>query len=293
MITRASLPPVAFNKILLATDFSPQAENALNLAISLARRYQAKLVLTHVLHTDEGAAVGDARPVAGEVVQGNAEENMSRLEPREELKTLPHEILIRSGDAGSVIAQTARETTADLVVMGAHGLRGVKKLLVGSIAEKVIRHASCPVLTLGPQVSLKPMEHFTHLLYATDFSSGSVRALTYALSLAQKDRANLTLLHVIASEAVSNDELTEWKLEDREKLGRMVSPDMDLTYKPEVEVVAGEPEIEIVQIAEAMNADLIVMGAHPAGPVATHMPWTTLHHVLQHAHCPVLTVLGD
>ena len=87
--------------------------------------------------------------------------------------------------------------------------------------------------------------------------------------------------------------MLEWKQQDREKLSQMVPPDVDLAYQPEIEVEIGIPEVEIVRLADTRKADLIVMGCHSGGAMSTHLPWTTLHHVLQHAHCPVLTVRGE
>ena len=177
--------------------------------------------------------------------------------------------------------------------MGTQGHGGIKKLVLGSTAEKVIRHATCPVLTVGPHVQLASLNRFGHVLYASDFSSGSMRALTYALSLAEEDRAELTLLHVIESSPVSESELLEWKQQDREKLSQMVPLAANLADKPEIEIEIGIPEVEIIRLADTRKADLIVMGCHSGGAVSTHLPWTTLHHVLQHAHCPVLTVRGE
>ena len=128
---------------------------------------------------------------------------------------------------------------------------------------------------------------------ATDISTGSARALTYASSLAEEDRAELILLHVIESEAVSEPELLKWKQQDREKLSAMVPPDVDLAYDPEIEVETGIPEVEIVRLADSRKSELIVMGSHPGGGVSTHVPWTTVHHILQQAPCPVLTVRGE
>jgi nucleotide-binding universal stress UspA family protein len=290
MASQAKLSRIAINKILFAADFSPESENALHCAISLAKRYRSTLVLTHVLSTEGVNAAGDTWPVAIDVVRQSAEQRMEMLEDTEELQTLPHEVLLLSGDTGDEIARTLSEKNVDLVVMGTHGRGGVKKLLLGSTAEKVIRHAACPVLTVGPQIRPPSLDRFHHVFFATDFSSGSMRALTYALSLAELDRADLTLLHVVESQPVSESELLEWKRQDREKLSRMVRAENDLANEPEIEVEIGMPETEIVRQADARNADLIVMGSHTAGAIATHLPWTTLHHVLQHAHCPVLTV---
>jgi|BarGraIncu00222A_1022003.scaffolds.fasta_scaffold03345_5 nucleotide-binding universal stress UspA family protein len=73
----------------------------------------------------------------------------------------------------------------------------------------------------------------------------------------------------------------------------MVSSDLDLPHKPEIEVEFGIPEKEIVRLARTRKADLIVMGSHSGGVLSRHLPWTTLHYVLQHARCPVLTVRGE
>jgi nucleotide-binding universal stress UspA family protein len=160
---------------------------------------------------------------------------------------------------------------------------------MGSIAEKVIRHVTCPVLAVGPHVGALSLDRFGHILYATDFSSGSKGALTYALLLAEQDRAELTMLHVIQTEPAYEAEVGYWKRQDREHISQLIPTDLDLAYKPEIEVEAGDPAEQILLLAETRGAELIVMGSH-AGTLSTHFPWTTLHHVLQKAHCPVLTV---
>ena len=149
------------------------------------------------------------------------------------------------------------------------------------------------MLTVGPHVRLVSLDRFDHILYASDFSSGPTRALILTLSLAEEDRSELTLLHVVDREPVSESELLEWKQQDREKLFRLLPPDADLAYKPGIEVEIGIPEVEIVRLADSRKAKLIVMGCHSGGVVSRHLPWTTLHDLLQHAHCPVLTVRGE
>ena len=224
---------------------------------------------------------------------------MAKLENTEDLKLLPHEVILRSGDTWDVISEVLSDKNVDLIVIGTQGHGGIKKLFLGSTAEKVIRHATCPVLPVGPHVQLVSPNRFGHVFYASDFSSGSLRALTYALSLAEEDRAELTLLHVIESDPTahapkaSESELLEWEQQDREKLSQMIPSDVDLAYQHEIEVEVGNPEVEIVRMADTRKVDLIVMGCHSGGAVSTHLPWTTLHRVLQHAHCPVLTVRGE
>ncbi len=293
MASQAKLSRIAINKILLATDFSPESENSLQCAISLGKRYGSTVFLTHVLSVERSIAAGEAWPALADVTRHNAERSMAKLESTEDLKFLPHEVIMRSGDPGEVISEIVSDKNVDLIVMGTQGHGGIKKLFLGSTAENVIRHVTCPVLTVGPHVRSLSPNRLGHIFCASDFSSGSTRALTYALTLAEEDRSELTLLHVIESESLSESELLEWKRQDREKLSQMVPSDADLAYKPEIEVETGIPEVEIVRLADSRNAELIVMGCHTGGVVSTHLPWTTLHYVLQRAHCPVLTVRGE
>ncbi len=293
MASQAKPSRIGINKILLATDFSPEAHNALRWAISLAERYGSTILLAHVLSAEGSIVAGEAWPAVIDVMRQNAEKSMARLENTEGLKSLPHNLIMRSGGTWDVISEILAEKNVDLIVMGTQGQGGIKKLFLGSTAETVIRHAGCPVLTVGPNVRSVSPNRFGQVLFASDFSSGSKRALTYALSLAKNDRAELTLLHVIATEPASDEELSQWQQQDREKLTQMIPPSADLPYKPEIRIVIGAPEMEIVRQADQNRADLIVMGCHSGDVMATHLPWTITHHVLRHAHCPVLTVRGE
>jgi nucleotide-binding universal stress UspA family protein len=293
MAPQASVSSIAINTILLATDFSAEGRNALQCAISLAKRYKSTLLLTHILPAEGSMDPVEGRSIVTDAVQHIAEKSMAKLEKTEGLESLPHEVIIQSGDSWDVISEVLLDKNVDLVVMGTHGRGGIKKLFLGSTAEKIIRHATCPVLTLGPHVTSVSRKSLGHIFYASDFSTGSRIALTYALSLAEEDRAYLTMLHVIERQPTSQSEVLEWKQKNREKLSQMLSSDLDLPHKPEIEVEFGIPEKEIVRLARTRKADLIVMGSHSGGVVSRHLPWTTLHYVLQHARCPVLTVRGE
>jgi len=291
--TLAKLSRVALKRILLATDFSPESMNALQSAVSLAKRYNAAIVLVHVLPTESPMLAAEGWSLPTESVQVSAERSMARLENAGDLNGIDHEAIIRSGITWEVISEILDEKNIDLLVMGTHGDKAVRKLFLGSTAETASRHATCPVLTVGPHVELTPGDRFHHILYASDFSSGSMRALSYALALAADDGAELTLLHVIESKPASQAEMLAWKREDADRLRRMMPPGMALAHEPEIEIDFGIPEVGIVRLADTREADLIVMGSHTAGAVSTHIPWTTLHHVLRNAHCPVLTVRGE
>jgi len=293
MASPAKLQRIAISNILLGTDFSSESRNAFQCAVLLARRYGGCLFLTHILPPPGSIGAGETWPAVADAMRFSAERGMAELEKKEELHGVRYEEIVRPGDVWNTIAELIADKHIDLIVMGTHGDGGIRKLFLGSTAEKVTRHATCPVLTVGPHVELASLHRFSRILYATDFSCGSLKALTYALSLAEEDRADLTLLHVIESQSVSEAELLEWKRQDRERLLRMIPTDSDLAYQPEIEVEIGIPEVEIVRLADTRKAELIVMGSHSGGAASTHLPWTTLHQVLRNAHCPVLTVRGD
>jgi nucleotide-binding universal stress UspA family protein len=290
MATEARLSRIAINKILLATDFSPESANALQCALALARRYDSKLFITHALPPAADTRSAEVPVPLQGMLQRDAERNMTLLAQNEELRTFPHQMILCLGDPAQVLSKVISNEDIDLVVMSTHGRGGLGKLRAGSTTENLMRHATCPVLSVGANIKRLPVERFGQILFATHFSTGSRRALTYALSLAEEDRAELTLLYVIESNPHSESELVRWKRENRDKLSRLIPPFVDLPSQPEAEVEIGSPGTEIVRLADSRNADLVVMGSRRGGILATHLPWSTLHHVVQRACCPVLTV---
>ena len=165
----------------------------------------------------------------------------------------------------------------------------------------MFRHATCPVLTVGPKV----MGHrlatkrrnanslIKRVLYATDFTPESLGAAPFAISLAQEHQALLLMLHVIETQAGTTDQPASAAalMPDLEQL---VPPDANLWCKPEFFIEFGSPADRIVEMAEQLRADLIVLGVRKAEGhlfASTHLPVTTAHKVVANAMCPVLTVL--
>jgi nucleotide-binding universal stress UspA family protein len=168
--------------------------------------------------------------------------------------------------------------------------------VLGSFANQVLRHASCPVLTVGPEVTPSLVDHdkLSHILFATDFSEGSLHALRYALSLAEENDAELTLMHVLVEFQPSLLEHAKEFLADyRKRLWDLVQTDAAMWCKPHVALETGAAAEAIVRTAHDRTVDLIVMGVHSGGTVATHLPWTVVHSVVRHTRCPVLTTLGS
>jgi nucleotide-binding universal stress UspA family protein len=186
--------------ILFATDFSGDAEYAGAYALLLARRLHAELVCIHA------SPYHDARPNAYELSSGHLEEFRQRLQNelahrRAILETMVEEARrqgiharhdLIEGTPAEAICDTADEVNADLIVVGSHGRTGIKRFFLGSVAERVVRMASCSVL-----VARKPMitEHgFQRILVPTDFEDGALVALEQARALAA-DHATIDILH--------------------------------------------------------------------------------------------------
>jgi nucleotide-binding universal stress UspA family protein len=133
--------------ILHATDFSPQAENAFHLALALARDYGAHVVVTHV-REPVAAVYGEfgAFPVDPGEDRANLQEKLAQIKRNNKLEV--SEALLAEGDPATEIVSLAKDERCDLIVMGTHGRTGLGRLLMGSVAEQVVRKAHCPVLTI-------------------------------------------------------------------------------------------------------------------------------------------------
>ncbi len=152
-LTPTTTPPhLQFSRILVPIDFSACSLLALDYAVALARQLESRLILLHVVEpaVHQETYFGGAAP-GGETNQPLVEAGKKRLLALAEARTsgsLPVETLVRIGHPHSEIPDTARAMGVDILVVGTHGFTGLQHLLMGSIAERVVRHAPCPVLTV-------------------------------------------------------------------------------------------------------------------------------------------------
>lgn len=280
---------VSLKNILYATDFSRSSDAALPFALSIARKYRSKIFAVHIVSLSPFANSSPTQAWQALVAQAvrEAHETMDRM--KERWSHVPHETLLRKGEIWNELSKLIREKEIDLVVCGTHGRTGISKIVMGSVAEEVYRHAPCPVLTIGPNVVGEPesLGDIHTILYSTDFSPESLAAVPYAVSLAQESQARLYLLHVTATPVgvVSERELAG-------SLRNLVPPDAELACAPKAFVDFGEPARKITDLAEELRVDLIVLGPRRLArlPSASHLPQSTAHYVVSRAICPVLTV---
>lgn len=287
---------VRLGNILFATDFSASSDAALLYATAIARRYDAQIYIAHVIRPDTYQLVPpEACATALDQTRRYAEKRLADLLVSGRVRSIPHQVLLGEGDLWSVLSEMLAEHQADLIVVGTHGRTGVRKLLLGSVAEQIFRLASCPVLTVGPKAPREVAEEadLRHILYATDFTPAAERAAAYALSLAQEHQAQLTLLHVIQDSAQTGSQnvvlLQSYFVK---RLRELVSPEAELWCEPEFAVEFASPADGILKAASDRGADLIVLGVRRSGTFPGHLPPATAYKVVCLAHCPVLTVRG-
>ena len=279
---------VSLKKILFAMDFSPGSLLAFPFAISIARHYGSKIFVAHITPAQDYNAVPSASEV--ENIEHGMEESLSS--PMGKLQDVPHELLYDHGSICSRLLAAADNRGVDLIVIGTHGWRGMKKFLKGSTAEEISFLATRPVLTVGPAVS-RPSD-FRRVLYATDFSPAAQQALPLALSLTETYDASLLFLHI--NDWTSKEPPIDAK---RKTVGFFHEQLFQYGYgklidKSEVMVDFGPRAELILELATTRKADLIVMGAHSGAGmkarIAAHLPGSLAYDVTAQGCCPVLTV---
>jgi nucleotide-binding universal stress UspA family protein len=299
----------AAKNILFATDFSTTSEAALPYATSICRHFGSTLHAVHVLSDANVLMMTGGVDYVGigtiyEEAHTDAKEKLDEMVARS--ADIPSHIYIRHGQVWANLASIVEENNVGLIVVGTHGRTGFGKLLLGSVAEDILRHAPCPVLTVGPNVTgraklpafrerdLAPAELEVHqVVYATDFGPGSDADAALAAALAEEFRARLTLIHVIENykKLHSRPGPIEQGLR---RLRELIPERAALYHAPETLLEFGNPPELILREAADRQADLLVLGAHPARARSgtTRLPWSTAHQVIAHATCPVLTVRG-
>ena len=294
MTSSPVLPRIVAKSVVLGTDFSPASERALPYALAMAQRWHVPLIFAHVVVRPTVAqqpGVPSLKDEGGkQQFRSVALERLARLSSPDAVSSLAHEAVIGSGEVWSGLSQIVRERDAGLLVLGTRGLTGVKKLMMGSTAEDVLRSTPCPVMIVGPNVDLRASTRFERILFATNLGNASLHLLHYAAAIAREDEATLTILHVAprAADKAGRDELRQ---RNAARLAALLPSGNELSGRAHLVVEFGTAAEEIVHKAEAEQARLIVLGAHPAGRSSTFLS-STLHYVLSHARCPVLASCG-
>ena len=281
--------PTTIRQILCPTDFSETSRRAIAHATVIARWYGASLSVLHVCDSS-GAMLGRIRE---QIAASCAEATGSGV---------PVIVLVDPGRPAAAIVDRAASMGADLIVIGTHGAGGFEHLVLGSVAEKVLRKAGCPVLTVPPHAEGSALP-FKRILCAVDFSAWSLRAFELAQSLARESGAALTALSVIewpwqeppapvfaelpAEQAAA---LAEYRRYMEEAALRRLTSLVEQSAEPRIG--HGKPAAQILQAATDLGADLIVIGVHGRNALDLRVFGSTSSQVVRQAVCAVLTLRG-
>ena len=286
---------IAFRNVVYLTDFSRSSEAALPVAKMMARAFDAKVYALHVLVPNFLTYITPEPREALEAQEKLAESKMGRVDAS--FKGMSHESLIERADSlWHALDSRLRQCSVDLLVLGTRGRTGLRKFVMGSTAELVLRKSNVPVLAVGPGAggSLSAEGRLRRIVLATDLRDDCRNATAYALSLAQENEAELVLLHVIEHDARRTKRKPEALsvAEATHRLQAEVPLEPGVWCRPETVIEVGSPGPKIVEAAKNRDADLIVLGVRDAEHLfaATHLEIRTAHEVVAHADCPVLCV---
>lgn len=297
---------IEFKHILCPVDFSETSIRALTYAAALATWYDAQLEVLHVVPAFEEGVVSEpsgrtsepGRPVSRDEIVSEIRRSIesvhaTRLSPK---------VLAQEGRAHELIVHRARAQPADLIVMGTHGRSGFNRLLLGSVTEKVLRTATCPVLTVpaAAPAMTAPAVSFKRITCAIDHSPSALKALQFALELGRQTDGCVTALYAL--EYMDPEEPCEHVDFDirkrrqhvidhaRERLHAQLAQEPTTWCEIEEIVAIDRAYKAVLKQATASKADLIVMGAQGTGGVELMLYGSNTQHVLRAAPCPVLTV---
>lgn len=278
---------ISFKNILFLTDFSESCESAFAYAMGLAKHYKARLLPAHAC----------TPIVLNETTTANAfdeivENSRRRLFQLTRDHSVTYQPLFFEGDIQVVFPKWVQEQGIDLVVVGTHGYRGLQRFLLGSTAEFIFRNASCPVLTVGPHVAVRPYNGFKvdSVLFPTDLGPHAEAALTYAVSIARENHAKLMLMHVVSEKESFGRDRAQVIAEARRKLKKLLPNDAELWCSTEIVVESGDPAVEVQGYAAKERPDLIVLGLPADKDFNSHFRTGVTYKIVSSAPCPVLTV---
>ena len=297
---------ITIRTILCPFDGSSFSRRALEHAVALARWYKAAITLLSV-HPGGPETIGIEGSAPGGPLAADERKRivawLADMAAPARAEGVSIEARVVEGRPAAEIVRVAKELSSELIVMGTHGRSGFDRLVLGSVTEKVLRRAPCPVLTVTERTA--PVHRagrppFESIVCPIDFSPSSLRAIEYSLSLAQEAYGRLTIVHAL--EPYPADEETMLARFDlgryrhaeeehaRERLRDVLPEDARRWCKPENEVSRGKAYRVILDAAERRAADLIVIGIHGRNALDLALFGSTTHHVVRAARCPVLAI---
>lgn len=298
---------VEFKRILCATDLSDFSNMAVYYGAALARVFQAKVHLCHIIDLPIVSVHGEAFTYPPDYVESLRKSGFQQFDDLMASLSIDWEPHIETGAIAPTIARLADTNGADLVIAATHGRSGFKRLLLGSVTEQLIRTIGCPFLIVTPpekRITRDTIDMFAvkKILVGCDFSKDSSHAVTVGFSLAQEFQSALHLVHVMEpfayEDALMPDPMTADVQNDlyahlNRKLEILVPEEARNWCNVTTDCLAGKPFDELVKYALLHAVDLIILGIRGHGLVETLFLGSTTDRIIRRASCPVLTVGGE
>ncbi len=286
MSTGQTAAPAAIKGIVVATDFSPSSNNALLYSLGIARRNAAKVWVVHVVPDSFFSSDTQQRAIDDAWREGHRRMTEHFIAGR--LDGVEHKLLVEQGSIYEVLTRVVQERNADVLVLGTRGRSRIGKLLLGSVAESIFRQAPYPVITVGPKSEFEFLpEGPRKILFCTGFSKHSLAAGEMAIRLAERQEAELILLHVAPDTETVRDEYTR---NAKQRLGALVPAQNSLACPPKTLVEFGGTVERVLAVAQDQHPHLIVLGVRQPESFSRRLRWATAYGVVTNAPCPVLTV---
>ncbi|MGZ4839425.1 MAG: universal stress protein [Terriglobales bacterium] len=301
----ATVPQVALaiRNVLVATDFSSCSERALLHAVTAAHHFHSTLHMVHVLQPgiftfvppEAYMGTSEALERALQLARAEAEARLGDVLKRTRCQDLHHHTWVDVGGIGEMLRAFIRREHIDLAVVGTHGRTGLRKIVLGSVAEDLFRHASCPVLTVGPHswTSDPQSVRLKHILFPTDFSPESAQALPLATAIADDFGGRITMLNVVerleadaARDRARVISVLQERMREMASLTAQISPRMDF------QVGFGAVAETVIETASSLGVDLVAFGLKAPDSYVDRLPWMYAYKVVCEAGCPVLSVRG-
>jgi nucleotide-binding universal stress UspA family protein len=300
-----SRPEGLAKHVLVTTDLSPAAEPALHAAADLARRTDARVT---VLNGIDFGALGESEALRESLLRVERDFRNEARPPLQELcervfKGISMEIVFVEGLGGaSSICTYAAENAVDLIVIATHGRSGIKRVLLGSVTERVVQHAPCDVIVVRSDAEAREdaLGKLQKILVPTDFSKPADRALGQAVQVARLTQAEIHLLHAYefpttigaldVSLAIPQEFYDQIRDAAMKQLDQRVKEVIAAGLEAEGHLIVGAPAPGILDAAARAGADLIVMGTRGRTGMKRVLVGSVAERTVRLASCPVMTV---
>lgn len=281
---------MSFQHIVVGTDFSAPSERAVRVAASLAERSGARLTLLHVYDPSPISPVVTYPTSAlsgadlGKQLEADARKNLDEAVKTVDMDGEATAALVADRHAAAATCSFAGEHGADLLVVGSHGRTGLQRFLIGSVAEKVLRHAPCPTLVVRAQPAPASFPARVHV--CTDFSATAAAGIELAKDLVAAFGSKVRLVHAEDPSSLDSTVEREVTAERRGELETLHR--LHFAGEPAADVVLGQDVADaIVTHARQTEPDALVLASHGKGMIEKLLVGSVTERVARHAPCSV------